>query len=267
MTLNLDMHFTDPASPLYIDVEGDNSETLFVISTSQVATQAGARSTAGQQQQRMGSIGKKRVREEDGGEEDGDGSVRASAGPSERERERPKRPMKVVQRADPTTAIRGAQAYIPSSLSRTTGTMLPPSSLPFRQPSQSQNGDREPLFLPGSQLSISLAASQAIKESGLGIETMGADEFMDMLEGDGEEVGFDFGSQQVGGGEHEEGGGVAMMEQEQEDGRGGGDSFDGIEEMELEATQAEPAGSKVCLHHIHCLIARVELIYPLVIGF
>ena len=62
--------------------------------------------------------------------------------------------------------------------------MVPPSSLPFRQPSQSQYGDREPLFLPSSQFSIPVAASQAIKKSGLGIETMGADEFMDMLEGD-----------------------------------------------------------------------------------
>ena len=54
---------------------------------------------------------------------------------------------------------------------------------------------------------------QAIKESGLGIETMGVDEFMDMLKGDGEEVGFDFRSKRVDRGNHEGVGGDAMMEE------------------------------------------------------
>ena len=256
MTLNLDIHFTDPASPLYIDVEGDNSEALFVISTSEVATGAGAQSTTGQQQ-RTENMRKKRIREENGdgsgGEENGDSDERASR-PSEREREKPKRPIKVVQRADPTAVVRGAQAYILSSSSRTTGSMVPPPSLPFRQRSQSRSGDREPLFLPGSQVSIPLAASQAIKESGLGIEAMGADEFIDMLEGDGEEVGFDFTSQRVGAGDRGEAGDDAMIELE-EDGKGGEDSFDVIEEMELEATQVNAGGSKVC-SYLDCLDRR-----------
>ena len=252
MTLDLNIRFTDPASPLYIDVEGDNSETLFVISTSEVATRAGARSTTGQQQQKIESVRKKRVREEDGDEDNdgrednGDNNERASSRPSEPGREKPKRPMKVTQRADPTTLVHGEQTYIPSSSRHTRGSMAPPS---FLQPIQSQIGHREPLFLPGSQLSIPLAASQAIKESGLGIETMDADEFIDMLEGDGEEVGFDFRSQRVGGGDPEGVGSDAMMEQE--NGRGGEDSFDVIEEMEMGATQIDTAGSKVC--PLYCL--------------
>ncbi|KAF9010669.1 Rad9-domain-containing protein [Cyathus striatus] len=36
MSLSLDLRFTDPAAPLFIDVEGDSSDILFVISTSQV---------------------------------------------------------------------------------------------------------------------------------------------------------------------------------------------------------------------------------------
>ena len=42
---------------------------------------------------------------------------------------------------------------------------------------------------------------------------MGVDEFMDMLKGDWEEVGFDFGSKGVDRGNHEGVGGDAMMEQ------------------------------------------------------
>ena len=78
---------------------------------------------------------------------------------------------------------------------------------------------------------------------------MDADEFIDMLEGDGEEVGFDFRSQRVGGGDPEGVGSDAMMEQE--NGRGGEDSFDVIEEMEMGATQIDTAGSKVC--PLYCL--------------
>ena len=36
MALPLDLRFTDPAAPLFIDIEGDATETLFVIFTSQV---------------------------------------------------------------------------------------------------------------------------------------------------------------------------------------------------------------------------------------
>ncbi|KAI0078686.1 hypothetical protein K474DRAFT_1641090 [Panus rudis PR-1116 ss-1] len=59
----------------------------------------------------------------------------------------------------------------------------------FSQPAQ----DREmPLFLPSSQAlsQLSKADEEAIIQSGLGIEYMNMDEFNAMLDGEGEEVGF-----------------------------------------------------------------------------
>jgi cell cycle checkpoint control protein RAD9A len=50
--------------------------------------------------------------------------------------------------------------------------------------------DSEPLFLPCSQLSQ--AEIDVLKSTGLGIEEMNADEFADMLDGEGEEVDFGF---------------------------------------------------------------------------
>ncbi|TFY53994.1 hypothetical protein EVG20_g9883, partial [Dentipellis fragilis] len=81
MSLSLDLRFTDPAAPLFIDVEGDSIESLFVISTSQVpggahpnsksnsvsasASAAASGMTASQQS-------RKRAR---GGDADGDGDI------------------------------------------------------------------------------------------------------------------------------------------------------------------------------------------------
>lgn len=68
-----------------------------------------------------------------------------------------------------------------------------PLFLPSSQPSEAEGElrlparDEEPLFLPGTQL------SPALRESGLGLESMTAREFAAMLEGDAEEV--DFGSE------------------------------------------------------------------------
>lgn len=61
MSLSLDLRFTDPAAPLYIDVEGDSLEALFVISTSQVH---GAVTGAPSQLYQPPSANKKREREE-----------------------------------------------------------------------------------------------------------------------------------------------------------------------------------------------------------
>ncbi|KAL1670054.1 Rad9/Ddc1, partial [Schizophyllum commune] len=55
MGLPLDLHFTDPAAPLFIDIEGDCFDSLFVISTSTVpGSMASQRS--GASQQRSGSV-------------------------------------------------------------------------------------------------------------------------------------------------------------------------------------------------------------------
>lgn len=87
--------------------------------------------------------------------------------------------------------------------------------------------DEEPLFLPGTQL------SQALRESGLGLESMTAGEFAAMLEGDAEEVEFD----------EDSGGREASLE-----------IVDGEEDVEMEMAPTQPGGgakvrvvSEVCV--------------------
>jgi cell cycle checkpoint control protein RAD9A len=260
MSFPLDLHFTDPASPLFIDIESENSETLFVISTSQVGANAGvpsqAQSNTGHD---LGSVNRKRMRQDDNENGNEDDNHNTEDGPSThgpvprsrpKEKERIKKPMKVVQRVNPTSvALTLANSSRPGTVR---GSMPPPNSIPFRPLSQTpvfsqisnKNNGRDPLFLPGSQLSV--ADEEAIRDSGLGIESMGADELEALLEGDGEEVAFDFGSQrgmsQMNSGEHDGDTNIDdAMEGEEE--RGAGDSFDVIEDTEMEATQAE--GAKV----------------------
>jgi len=262
MTLPLDLRFTDPASPLFIDVEGDNSICLFVISTSQVATNTGESSQA-QSNLGQGLEPRKRSREDDG-ENDHGGNFNGGEGASTREsvpRSRPtekdriKKPSKAAKRANPApVAYAQAHASTSSRPGTVRGSMPPPASIPFRPLSQrpifsqpnGHNNRRDPLFLPGSQLSV--ADEEAIRDSGLGIENMDADELAALLEGDGEEVGFDFGSQmgilQSGSGEFDDGPNQAEDDAMEEEGRGGGDSFDIIEDMELEATHPN-GGTKV----------------------
>lgn len=188
MALSLDMRFTDPSAPLFIDVEGDNSETLFVISTSQVhgcasGSGSGSKSSSGPQQQTP--VRKKRDREEEDPTSSGNG--------------RPKKPIKVVQRSDPASLVREESSYRSQS-SRALGSMPPPPSYPEVRGSRSSMAPppppnaREPLFLPSSS-QLSIADEEVIRASGLGIEKMNAEELEAMLEGDGEEVAFDFASQ------------------------------------------------------------------------
>jgi cell cycle checkpoint control protein RAD9A len=258
MALNLDLHFTDPASPLFIDIEGDNSEILFVIAPVQLAPNANIPSQAQSAMER--SVNSKRAREEDSANGDGgEGSNTRTSTPRFRlaERERVRKPMKAVHRVDPASIAHAGA--ISSTLSRPKtvhGSMAPPASIPLRPLSQTpifsqshrnvSNG-RDPLFLPGSQLSA--ADEEAIRGSGLGIESMGADELEALLEGDGEEVAFDFGSQramsQVTSGDFDGAIGGDEDDPMDEEGPGNGDGFDVIEEMELEPTQE--GGAKVFL--------------------
>ncbi|OBZ73734.1 Cell cycle checkpoint control protein RAD9A [Grifola frondosa] len=170
-SLPLDIRFTDPSAPLFIDIEGDLSETLFVIATSQV--QGGAGSNA-------------------------------------------RRSKSAVQDLLPQS-YRGTQHSARMSMH--------PHSFP--DPEASQNGepsagDREPLFLPASQLSQ--AAEEAIRESGLGIENMTMEEFEEMLEGEGEEVEF----------EYDENTHADILEPFVR-----GDSFELLEDSEMEPTQSD----------------------------
>ncbi|KAJ7188321.1 Rad9-domain-containing protein [Mycena filopes] len=175
MSLALEVRFTDPAAPLFIDVEGDNADTLFVISTSQVP---GAPIPS-----QIPTNPKKREREE-----------------TPRDFARFKKPMKAVQATDAASFAQADRSARSQSTSRTAGSM-PPPPVPDRS-FRSQHEEtvhaemtpvpsrvREPLFLPASS-QLSAADEQVIRDTGLGIEDMDAEEFAMMLEGEGEEVVF-----------------------------------------------------------------------------
>lgn len=183
MSLPLDFRFTDPAAPLFIDIEGDAVETLFVISTSQVQDASTAAQT-------------------------NNGNSGPNPNPKKRERERTssetpriKKPMKVVQ---PASSEGNRSLLNARSESHIPGSMPPPciiSKTSFSQmPHSRHNGDSpsskrksEPLFLPSSQMSA--ADEELLRSTGLGIEAMDARELTDMLEGEGEEVDFSYVSQ------------------------------------------------------------------------
>jgi cell cycle checkpoint control protein RAD9A len=198
MSLTLDLRFTDPAAPLFIDIEGDYSESLFVISTSQVHGAA----TGVPTQHYQPSNSKKRERQ-DSSTEGGN-----------------KRPMKAVHVIDRV-------ALPPHSFSRSpsvAGSMMPPRP--------ELNVSCEPLFLPGSS-QLSVAHEEAIRSSGLGVEDMNADELTEMMDGEGEEVAFDFSSQRPPDQVHQPSYGDTIGE------TGHSDSFDlQIDERDFAPTQA-----------------------------
>lgn len=293
LSLNIDMRFTDPASPVFLEIDGDLAESLFVISTTNTAsianngTNSGAQTRA--QQSRAASLqpkGKKRALEQDDErerEEDQwgirDGDDRAASVSSSARR----KPMKAVVPAERASVARELQGGPSNRSTPLRQTMPPPSFIPrtsFPPPASLPRADSppppaptpsrkaEPLFLPGSQLSQ--AAEAAIRESGLGIEKMDADEFAAMMEDEGEE--FDINARQetetsVSGGWDERGGesgadaDVSMQEIDEladdDDGTGDdqqmnareSDSFDLYEDNETQfgPTQGSvgSAGSKV----------------------
>ncbi|KAG6844054.1 hypothetical protein H0H87_010135 [Tephrocybe sp. NHM501043] len=184
MSLSIDLRFTDPAAPLFMDVEGDNSESLFVISTSQVHGAV----TGAPSQNYVAPNSKKRERDET---------------PLEFNN---KKPMKVAHRMNPRTpsvlpsmphsAPRDppiSQVAVNNAHQEDTfdSAMPPPSSVP--QHAQSPRKIQQPLFLPSSQLST--ADEEVLRSTGLGIEAMDANELAELLDGEGEEVAFDFASQ------------------------------------------------------------------------
>ncbi|KAJ3811476.1 Rad9-domain-containing protein [Lentinula aff. lateritia] len=178
--LGLDIRFTDSAEPLFIDVEGDNFETLFVISTSQPPGSA--------VQTRLASTGpKKRLRED-----------------TPADSSRFKKPMKVVQSTTDRMSITRDTTPASNRLS-SSRQMLPPATPVTPSPDHQHSrhhtlhapqtsalaapklSQELPLFLPGSS-QLSILDEVALRESGLGIEHMSAEEFNDMLEAHGEEV-------------------------------------------------------------------------------
>lgn len=180
MSLPLDLRFTNPTAPLFIDVEADDIETLFVISTTQVS---GSQTRGGKSnsQEPQAAQSRKRPREPSS-----DGATPAPM--SVPGSTRPKRPMKAVHRIDLPT---------PSRTTPNRTSMGPPSSMPMGPPSSISNRVQEPLFLPSlSQLSVQ--EQQSMEEAGLaGITSM---EDLDQLfddEGLDEEINGFGGASQV----------------------------------------------------------------------
>ncbi|KAI0630855.1 Rad9-domain-containing protein [Trametes polyzona] len=278
-SLSLELRFTDPDAPLYIDVGGDLADTMFVIATCHLQSFSPQSSQTRQAIASAQSKGKKRPLEED--------AHQGNAQAVERERirsasaHRPAKPMKVVHRADhasiacelnpapsvhdppPSWAIlTAAQTRYKDAYDDNRGGQ--PSQPLFGGASQSQpprreSAEREPLFLPESQLSqLPPAAEAAIIESGLGIENMTAEELEDMLEGDAEEV--EFSTQRSRPAEDENMGHPRDPEREDmddwriegdevmDDGGAGyeqnADSFELIDDIEMEPTQND-GGTKV----------------------
>jgi len=175
MSLALDLRFTDPAAPLFIDVEGDHTETLFVISTSQVHGEAtGAR----RQHYPPDSSSRKRGRQET---------------PQETRNTKPMRVVqsvegRIIQAPRTGTAEHSPIPLMqdPAQLSQIDPTHSPPS-MPNITPELPPVQLKGPLFLPSlSQLSVA-------DKAGLG--GMHADEPTHSFGGEGEEVAFDIPSQ------------------------------------------------------------------------
>jgi cell cycle checkpoint control protein RAD9A len=165
----LDVRFTDPAAALYVNVQSDSIESLFAMSTSRVpGAPEPPVATLPRQARSAGTSGSAQ------------GRATTNKRPFEETTMRRRTPAKVVERISPPALRRGASGAQPPA----------PSHAPTRdQPLLSARlPTREPLFLPGSQMSA--ADREALRASGLG--DMDADEFNAMMEDDGEEVGLNF---------------------------------------------------------------------------
>ncbi|KAF9564727.1 hypothetical protein CPC08DRAFT_630714 [Agrocybe pediades] len=167
MSTPLELRLKDRFFPLVLTVEEDYVQTLFVQAMSSSFQPIHVR--ASQMQQPT----KKRERD-----------------PSETETPRMKRPMRAAQTIDPESVQQGRRAppqptpmqhsYSEYNQASTSRHQLPP---PPARPTKS-----EPLFLPSSQLSA--ADEEVLRSTGLGIESMNAEELAELLEGEGEEVDF-----------------------------------------------------------------------------
>lgn len=259
MSLPMEVRFTNPAAPLFIDIEGDMVKVLFVISTSHVP---GVTTTAQHNSQNFNVRKRERAQ-------------------SAAETPRFKRPMKAAQPMAPGIDHNKSNSSSRAS-SHMDGSMPPPSMIPNRGSYnfQSQNSTRtagssstrerlpaikkEPLFLPSSQMSE--ANVEILRSTGLGLENMDSAELAELLEGEGEEVDFSYMSQQPprasplskGVGEGEGGSDHGMEVDEQ-------DSF---ELAGLPATQEREDTYKVCfsisrLHITFVYLSQRQTFQPL----
>ncbi|KAL7280722.1 hypothetical protein ACG7TL_005664 [Trametes sanguinea] len=209
--LSLEIRFTNPDSPLYIDVGGDLADTLFVIAASQLQLVSPRGSQARQGSADAQGNSRKRPLEEDNHNHHVYPDRNMPVVEREREK-RPVKPMRVVHEADRASIAREMQPPLSAHEPQPSWAVLtaaqqqyqdlvddiggaPPSQPLYRFASQTSQREghveKEPLFLPASQLSqLPPDAEAAIIASGLGIEHMTAEELEDMLEGDAEEVEF-----------------------------------------------------------------------------
>ncbi|KIJ18756.1 hypothetical protein PAXINDRAFT_161563 [Paxillus involutus ATCC 200175] len=149
----LDLRFTDPAAPLFIDVEGDESECLFVISTSQIQ---GAHSKANPNARDSSTPNPQQVSVRKRPHPDAEEQVASNASGSGRERsetpraEKVKKSMRAVQRMEvPATGTGvGIGCRETPTTSSNARSMPPPSFVPNRTQAgrsvssqESQNAD------------------------------------------------------------------------------------------------------------------------------
>ena len=160
----LNVRFTDPAAPLYVNVQSDSIESLFAMSTSRVP---------GAPEPPEATVPRQTRSAEPSGSVQG---RRTNKRPTDETTMR-RTPAKVVQRVSPHALARRTSGAQPSAPSHAPERHQP--SHPLRQPRE------EPLFLPGSQMSA--ADKEALHASGLG--DMDADEFNAMMYDEGVEVG------------------------------------------------------------------------------
>jgi cell cycle checkpoint control protein RAD9A len=176
MLATLNLRFTKASDPLVIELECDDTECLFVISTNHAPS--GFPIPSQQSRQPSVSTGRKRQREEDEGTPEPTPKALENAVIR-------RKPMKVVQKQNVQMIAKSL-----ASESQRSSRSMPPPSLPLYSEqeleyTQDLPPEAEPLFLPGSQMSVEEEA--LIRSTGLGIENMTAEEITEMLEGEGEE--------------------------------------------------------------------------------
>jgi cell cycle checkpoint control protein RAD9A len=220
MSLPLELRFTDPAAPLFIDVDGGTVDMhmVFIISTSVLSEQLkkvgklqprNPKSNVDSDahtlnEHRSFSAGHERLRAgtrtPNAGSPNGANITLAHGAPVAPGGTR-KKPAKAAQRADATGQVRSfapRDATPQSEHGLSVQMSMPPPSIPIHARSppgsafanphgdgKARPHDAEPLFLPSSQLSQ--ADEMLIRESGLGILDMDKAELDQLLDGDGEE--------------------------------------------------------------------------------
>ncbi|KAF8507795.1 Rad9-domain-containing protein [Hysterangium stoloniferum] len=176
LSVALDLRFTQASSPIVIEFDTDSleSEYLFVISTTDSVYDPSMQSTSANL--------RKRVRE--GGDKEEQNSPSLESEPRATKK-------KSQPAAFRTNSAAQSQVVAPAPISQRAAPQDAQSQLDLGGQSLSATGAptvREPLFMPGAS-QLSNADLDILRGSGLGIEHMDYEEFEQMMEAEGEEVG------------------------------------------------------------------------------